>query len=228
MPSPVNLLPPLAAAAVLLSRTVSAAVFQSDSSLSSPLPIGDPPSSGVALTLEVSTPATSVDSLGVLLSINSAASDQAWNGDLYVQLTSPSGTVVVLVDRPGLSLADPHAGYGDAGMVLDINDASANDIHAYQTVAYLLDPNGWLTGSWQSDGRVDPTSGSRPLRLSTLYGENPNGTWTLLVSDMSSGNLATISSWSIYGSAVPEPVSSSLVGVALLAGAWWCRRRRTA
>ena len=223
-----NLLPPLAVAAVLLSWTASAAVFQSDSSLSSPLSIGDPPSSGVALTLEVSTPATSIDSLGVLLSINSAVSDQAWNGDLYVQLTSPSGTVVVLVNRAGLSLADPHAGYGDAGMVLDINDESSNDIHAYQTVAYQLDPNGWLTGSWQSDGRVNPTSGSRPLRLSNLYGEDPNGTWTLLVSDMSTGNRAVIGSWSLYGSAVPEPVSSTLAGVALLAGAWWCRRRRAA
>ncbi len=211
--------------------TASAAIFQNSETLSSNNQIDDPPSSGLARTLTISTPVTVLRDLNISLDIGNATGETAWSGDLYVQLVSPAGTTVVLINRPGLSLSDTTTGYGDSGFNLTIGYGATSDIHTYQSGLYTLNGSGQLTGNWQSDGRTSATSASRSATLDTLVGENPNGTWTLLVADLANGNVAKLNSWGILGSdiaPVPEPRSTLILGVALLAGAVALRRRSSA
>jgi hypothetical protein len=220
----------LPALGLLCANGLMAAVFLNSETLSSGNNIDDPPSAGLSRTLSISTAVTTIAALTITLDIGSAVSDTAWNGDLYVQLISPHGTVAVLVDRAGLSPTDTTTGYGDAGYNVSITDATVNDVHTYQSVAYTLNGSNQLTGTWQSDGRVDPTTSSRTKNLNTIFGENPNGTWTLLVVDQASGSLAKLNGWGISGSdiaAVPEPLSTALCSsLALLALASARRLRR--
>ena len=224
--NPRSLLTPIAG--LLTASAASAAVFLGSETLTTGNQIGDPPSAGLARTLNISSPITRITDLNVTLDISSVAGDAAWNGDLYVQLTSPHGTVVVLVDQAGLSSLDPTTGYGDAGYTVTVGDDWPNDIHNYRTFAYSLNGAGQLTGSWHSDGRVDPTSATRSKTLSQLYGEDPNGTWTLLVVDLGPSGLAKLNGWGILGSdvsLVPEPGAMALAtGFACLVGATARRR----
>ncbi len=202
----------------LLGATgLSAAVFQNSETLSSGNGIDDSPSAGLSRTLTITSPITVITQLTISLDIGSATGNTAWNGDLYVQLTSPQGTEVVLINRPGVSPTD-NTGYGDAGYFCTINSSpgSTQDIHTYQSSVgypFSINGSGQIFGAFQSDGRVDPTSGSRTKTLDNLFGENPNGTWTLLVADLDSGHLAKINGWGINGSdpqSVPEPAATAL------------------
>ena len=214
----------------LLGATgLSAAVFQNSETLSSGNDIGDPPSAGLSRVLSITTPITVTADLTITLNIGSAGGDTAWNGDLYVQLISPQGTAVVLVNRTGLSPTDTTTGYGDAGFNVSINDIASADIHSYQSLSYTLNGSTQLTGTWQSDGRVDPTTATRTRNLGTIYGENPNGTWTLLVVDLAPGSLARLNGWGISGSdiaAVPEPLSTALCSSLALVAVAAARRLR--
>ena len=199
--------------------------FSATDSLSGGVTIDDPPIPGLARTLAISTPVTQITDLSISLDIGSADGDTAWNGDLYAQLTSPSGTLSVLLNQPGVTAVNP-AGYGDSGFVITVLDSASSDIHGYQDVSYSLNGSGQLTGTWQSDGRTDPTSSTRDKQLSRLLGENPNGVWTLFISDLANGNRATLNSWSIngVGTAVPEPQFAVLVlGTILASFALWRR-----
>ena len=214
--------------ALAAGSTASAAVFQNSETLSSNNQIDDPPASGLARTLTISTPVTVIRDLDISLDIGNATGETAWNGDLYVQLVSPAGTTVVLINRPGLSLSDTTSGYGDSGFNLTIRDDVTGDVHTYRSGLYTLNGAGQLTGNWQSDGRTSATEATRSAKLDTLVGENPNGTWTLLVADLANGNVAKLNSWGILGSdiaPVPEPRSTLVLGVVLLAGAVALRSR---
>jgi subtilisin-like proprotein convertase family protein len=207
---------------------VHASNFLASETLSSGNIIYDSPSSGLSRTLNISDFGDSISDLSVTLNIGSAPGDTAWNSDLYVQLTSPQGRVAVLLNQPGITSSDL-VGYGDAGLNLTIHDTSSHDIHNYQTFSYSLNGNGQLTGAWQSDGRLDPTSLSRTSQLGNLAGENPNGDWVLLIADRGNGNLAQLNGWGISGSAitaVPEPATITCWTALALAGFGFIRRSR--
>lgn len=189
--------------------------------------INETPLSGLARTLTVSTPDTYISDISVALDISSLGGSDAWNGDLYAQLLSPSGTLSVLINRPGLSPSDD-AGYSHAGFSVTINDSATADIHTYVDTGFSQNGSGQVTGTWKSDGRSDATSSTRPQALSQIFGQNPNGDWTLLVADLASGNRAQLNSWSITitTTPVPEPAATvALSGLALLATAVWLKRR---
>lgn len=215
--------------AAILAGPASAAVFIASETLNSNNEVGDPPAAGLSRVLTVSTPVQSLADLTVVLDLGSAPGDIAWSGDLFVQLTSPQGTSIVLINRPGLSPTDPVSGYGDAGFSVSISEAAPHDIHQYQTFGYTLNASQQLTGFWQPDGRIDATSSTRSNGINPVFGENPNGQWTLFVSDLGSGNTARLNSWSITGSdvaAVPEPEETALAaGLVLGAAAIWLRQR---
>lgn len=224
------------ACGVVATARLHGAIVTVSDALSSNNEIDDPPGSGIARTVNVSASFTQITDIHVTLDIGSADGLNAWNGDLYAHLSGPSGTLAVLLNQTGVSSLNA-AGYGNAGFSITLHDSLTNpDVHTYQEVSYSLNGSGQLTGTWNSDGRALATDSTRSNPLSSFAGENPNGTWTLLVADLATGNTAKLNSWSLTieggaavqgGSAVPEPISTSLgSAIALLAGAI-LRRRRT-
>jgi subtilisin-like proprotein convertase family protein len=88
--------------------------------------------------------------------------DHSWVGDLVVTLTSPAGTTVKLMDRPG--------GAGNSGNNLCGTVLSDGAPSSIQTIAISQAP---YTGSFK------PAS-----PLAAFRGESANGTWVLNASDL--------------------------------------------
>jgi len=59
----------------------------------------------------------------------------------------------------------------------------------------------------------------------TYYGSNPNGTWTLFVTDLSGGNQSTLVTWGLTVATVPEPQTWTMLGGGL-AALWLVNRGR--
>ena len=146
-----------------------------------------------------------------------------FNGDLYGYI-SHNSTTAILLNRVGRS-STSSVGYPDSGFGPDISadsftfdDQAPRDVHAYRTFSFTVNGNGQLTGTWQPDGRnIDPLSSgstfdsaarSNPLGL--FNGMDANGTWTLFLSDVSSGGESTLVSWGLQLTPVPEPGSCGL------------------
>jgi len=100
--------------------------------------------------------------------------DHSWVGDLVITLTSPSGTTVILANRPG--------GTGNSGnnfCQTVLNDSASSSIQDI------------------SSGDAPFTGTFRPANpLAAFNGEDPNGVWVLNVSDnafIDSGNVRAFS-----------------------------------
>lgn len=146
-----------------------------------------------------------------------------FNGDLYVYL-SHGGQTALLLNRVGRT-ALSGAGYGDAGFNITLSDGSA-DIHSYGG-----NGGSQLTGTWGADGRdIDPLAsgatfdaatrqnGGNPLGL--FNNADPNGAWTIFVSDVSGGNQSTVVSWGLGMTTAPEPMNVAAGLFAALFGAF--------
>jgi subtilisin-like proprotein convertase family protein len=157
----------------------------------------------------------------------------AYNGDLYVELVNSSGGFAVLLNRVGVSSSDSF-GYGDNGFDVTFDDAAVADVHFYQDFSYELNPGGQLTGTWQPDGEnvsplanpstFDTVQQNQTATLSSFDGSNPNGTWTLFVSDVSPGGTAQLVDWSLDITTVPEPGETTLLTLGLVASGGVLRR----
>ncbi len=161
----------------------------------------------------------------------------AFSGDLYAYLTHDDG-FAVLLNRIGATAGNDHgysAGYGD----VRFNDASANDVHTYQTVSGSGVP---LSGSWHTDARkINPNSAgsafddaaSRTANFGTFNKTTTgNGNWTLFVADMSAGGANQVDSWDLEITGVPEPVDYALMAFggifAAVQGMRYMKRRKVA
>ncbi len=135
------------------------------------IPDSDP--AGISTTLTV-TDDVEITDLNVDLDIS-----HTWVGDLIVTLQSPSGTSVVIMDRPGV----PASTFGCSG----------NDILA------TLDDEASSPVEDECGAGVPAISGSFTPNnpLSAFDGENPMGDWTLTVSDNGGGDTGTINSWGL-------------------------------
>ncbi|NQX02078.1 proprotein convertase P-domain-containing protein [bacterium] len=152
-----------------------------------------------------------------------------WNGDLYAYLEHDD-VISVLLNRPGVTSEDS-SGAGSSGLNVTFSDAAALDAHTGLSSSF----GELATGTFQPDGRgEDPalvtTSSPRTLKLSGFTGQVASGTWTLFIADLSSGDSATLDSWSLSlttepAATVPE-ASTSLIVLALGAGSLLARRRR--
>lgn len=101
-----------------------------------------------------------------------------WNGDLDITLTSPMGTVVTLTTDNGSGNDDVFAGTtwdDDAG---DITAPGAVTDHAFTNF-------------------VAVTALVPEEALAAFVGEDPNGVWTLSISDDAGGDTGTLHNWSV-------------------------------
>jgi subtilisin-like proprotein convertase family protein len=188
----------------LFGDRVSAAPITLSSSFSTSLTIPDNDPTGVADTRILSMPAAS-SILGLQVSLKI---EGGFNGDYYAYLRHGSSGFAVLLNQAGVSSGNPY-GYADSGIDITFSDTAANnDVHLYQTV---INPNGAsLTGQWQPDGRnivpsVVSDSTLRTALLSGFSGLDPNGAWTLFVSDNSAFGIGTLASWGLTVTADSHP-----------------------
>lgn len=101
--------------------------------------------------------------------------DHTWVGDLVIKLTSPSGTTVTLMNRPGGTL---NSGNNFCQTVL--TDSAVASI---QTIAVSAAP---FTGSFKP---ANP--------LAAFQGESGDGTWVLNVSDNASFDVGSVRAFSL-------------------------------
>lgn len=177
----------------------------SGTSLNTAIP--DANATGVAFNLNVSGAGSSLSGLTVTLNVSGG-----YNGDLYAYL-SCNGTLVTLLNRVGTGSGDAIQntfGYATAGF----NNVTLSDAGTGGNIHNVSNPGSLV--AYTADG------GS----LASLYGGNPNGTWTLFFADLSGGNVSTLNGWSLDITAVPEPVNmavgifSALLGGGALAARW--------
>lgn len=218
---------PIILGLLLAASVATAQPFTTTSYTNTPaalLPDNDP--SGLASSFVVSGLAGVITNIQVTLDITGG-----FNGDLYAYLVSPTGQLVVLLNRSGVSASSTY-GYGDAGLNITLDSTAGlgyQNIHDYQT-SVVPGSGSQLTGIWAPDGRnLDPASAgsvfdatSPSTALSDYFGADPNGTWRFFIADLSLGGQSTVQSVALnIVTAVPEPqtwglVASGLV-VALLA-----------
>jgi hypothetical protein len=152
-----------------------------------------------------------------------------YNGDYYVHLVHGSG-FTVLLNRPGVTAADPF-GYGTSGLDITLAaDAADGDVHFYEQtlLAAGLTPASPLVGTWAPDGRPygGETGAARPHGLESFTGLPADGEWILVVADLAPGDEGRLLGWGLEIQLVPEPAGVlAALGLAL-AGGWWCARRR--
>lgn len=219
----------LAGSAVAATNTF---VFQN---LNLTIPDGDP--LGVVDSRILEIPEPYVRSLTVSLDISGVEGD-GWVGDLYVSLQHGSG-VSVLLNRVGVHAGDA---FGSPASAIQIQLATGNtgDIHSYDALLAPGEPYpATITGAFQADGRlVDPLAvdltSPRTAGLDAFQGLPVGGSWSLFLSDVVSGSVMRLNSWSltVESSAQPIPESSTWGAIALtLAGVgtalWRGIRRRS-
>jgi subtilisin-like proprotein convertase family protein len=110
-----------------------------------------------------------------------------WVGEVTIFLTSPAGTTITLLDRPGV----PNTGLGcdDDGISLTFSDGEADP----ELVC--------------SDIDVWPVTAAAPVQpLSAFNGENVIGPWILTVSDSVGGDTGQIVDWELLPTPSFKPV----------------------
>ncbi len=192
----------------LLAGVAQGQIFTTGSATPNTLiPDGNPV--GVTSVINLSGVSGTISSVTVTLDITGG-----FNGDLYVLLSGPGGSSVLL-NEVGVDSGNP-LGYGDSGFNVTFSDGAAN-IHYYQLDTPTMDGNGALTGTWAPDGRT-VTPGTSPASaydgastaadLSSFNNTSANGAWTMFVSDVSGGGgsqAANFVSWGLTVVTVPEP-----------------------
>lgn len=142
-----------------------------------PIAIPDSNPAGINSTITVGQAITLSD-LEVAVAIN-----HTWVGDVRVTLTSPGGTTVTLLDRPGV----PSSTFGCSNDNMNVIFSDAASVNP-ETSCPGTTP--WLSGP------VLPTSA-----LSAFDGQSTLGTWTLNVSDNGGGDTGSIINWGL----IPTP-----------------------
>lgn len=182
--------------------------------------------SGIQDTREISMDFTSILGVSVTLHVQGSGSG-GFNGDLYAYLTK-GDRIAILLNRPGRTTENP-SGYGDNGLNVRFEENAINgDVHMYRlrlagSHQIPLEFGEPLTSVWEPDGRhVSPEltldTHPRTHSLDVFRGTDPNGEWTLFLADMEPGGAATLVSWGLQITAVPEPrvTGIALVGAMLL------------
>jgi subtilisin-like proprotein convertase family protein len=218
----------LAAACVLLPAIAAAAptaLYVGGVGLGLEIPDDNPV--GVSSSLTAVSGDTLLDTVpdggGIVKNVEVVISmDHTWVGDLIMTLTSPEGTVLTLLDRPG---ADVDGEFGD-------NSNLERDEFIYFSDRAIVPAEfmGFGCDGTDSVVGVDCLGAFSPEEESTLLaGEDLLGTWTLTISDNAGGDIGVLNGWyiEIDFHPVPLPASGWLLATAGF-GLMLVRRRRTA
>ena len=173
------------------------------------IPAGNP--AGVSVVEPVSNIPAGETVLGISVGLNISG---GYNGSLYAYLVAPNGTLVMLLDRPGVTGGNPF-GYGGSGLNVTLSDTAAGSIQTTPETAGAM-----FSGTYQAAGT-----------LGNINGSAADGTWTLFFADEAAGGgQPTLTGFSLDITAVPEPVGMALVvflGLAALhlcLGRFWFKR----
>ena len=101
-----------------------------------------------------------------------------WNGDIIATLSSPEGTSVILVERPGLVDVTGCCGCNEDGMDITLSDAFGTPI---EDCVGITGPDPAAVGDF---GPNNP--------FSAFDGEDPNGIWTLNIVDSEGGDTGAL------------------------------------
>jgi subtilisin-like proprotein convertase family protein len=163
-----------AAMPALAQTTYTATVNQ-------PIPDGSGSSTAgtpVVSTINVAGAPPQIQRIQVQLNIT-----HTWVGDLRAVLTSPAGTSVNVLDRPGTSATSTFGCSGNNVNAL-FTDTAGQAAHT----SCVPDPgSGLTTGPYN----INPQS------FSVFNGQNPNGTWMMTVTDNAGGDTGTFVSWAL-------------------------------
>jgi len=152
------------------------------------IPDGNPTGVSFAGTYGGAAAGFTVANLTVSLNLSGG-----YNGDLYSYLVAPNGTVVVLMNQPGVAVNG--FGASGAGMNITLQDLGAVNGNIQNETSGSV-----LSGTYNAAGS-----------LSGFNGSVADGTWTLFFADLSSGGgTSTLNGWSLDITAVPEPINVAL------------------
>ena len=169
-------------AAVLSMAFAGALVAQTYSYTGPVVPITDNTPAGVDTQVAVAGAPTSITDVNFRIDGTgadaSAGVDHSWAGDLILTLTSPGGTSVVLIDRPGV----PATTFG-----------CSNDDYFGTTLDDAA--GGGPIENVCANGMSGNFTPNNPL--SAFNGQNANGNWTLNVSDNAAGDTGAVRLWSV-------------------------------
>ncbi len=187
----------------LVAVCAQASVYDETYTVNTTIPNGNPV--GVTFSETVSSadlPAGSVISdLTVGLNVSGG-----YNGGLVAYLVSPNGTLVSLLNQPGVSGSNPF-GYGGSGLNITLADGNTSIQSASET------PGVVFTGTYGAAGT-----------LSSVNGSVADGDWTLYFANLASGTgsgNSELVSWTLNLTAVPEPADMALALFAGLLTLWW-------
>ena len=166
-----------------------------------PLAIPDDAPAGVASAITVAGGPDEISDLDVRLDI-----EHTWVGDLRVELASPAGTRVVLVDQPRA----PELGLVGCG---------GNDIAA------VADDEG-ADGTFEADcmnvrdpgpAYLDGGAYAPNEALAAVDGEGADGVWTLTVADLAARDAGALVGWAlVFGGSPPVTTRAALAGTSAL------------
>jgi subtilisin-like proprotein convertase family protein len=150
-----------------------------------PVPIPDADPAGVSVQIMVNGLSNPISDLNFIFEGNGCKSDAGattigldheWVGDLVVTLTSPHGTTVTLMNRPGNGLENN--GHNFCNTVLDDSATSS--------IQNIVTSGAPYSGSFKPS---DP--------LAAFNGENGNGMWILKVADLEGFDTGNIRAFSL-------------------------------
>lgn len=162
---------------LLLAAPALAGTPQIAACVDTPAPIPDDAASSVEITLDLG-PANALVVQAVQLDLSI---EHPWVGDLHAALAAPDGTVVTIIDRPGLSnppgfdFPGPH-GCGGDNINAIFTDAATTDAQSTCSLTALPVLSGPL----------------RPAQaLAAFDGVPASGVWTLTITDLGSTDAGT-------------------------------------
>ena len=176
---------------VLLSAAGACATLYTETFSSvnnSVIPQGNPAGVSFSDTVSDIPAGMTVSGLTVNLTISGG-----YNAGLVAYLVAPNGTLVMLMNQPGVSGSNPFGASG-AGMNITLADGGANGNIQNETSSAVLG------GTYAADGS-----------LSSFNSSVVDGTWTLYFADVDSGaGSPTLNSFSLGVTPVPEPIVTAL------------------